>query len=376
VANRICKFMVDNSIGTYATAVGDAFLEDYFSGREVCEQHRKRVEMIVYRLNDCLNGNMPALRRSPHTSRISLTDQSVAILEEYLGWCEAHGYKPSTIRAKSKYCGDFLLYLADLGCEDVDDITPKRICTACLMFNNKGAWGHVRVFLRYLYDYCHVNSDYSPLIPHYRRPFVIPSVYTEDEIRRMEAVIDRTSKTGIRDYAMLLLVNRYGLRAGDIIKLVFSELDFKGGYIRLVQEKTYQPWEGKMLPEVRAALLDYINNARPNVDSDTVFLLTRAPFRGVGNSCMRNAINRCFLIAGIDVKGRRRGPHAFRSSLASSMVNDDVPYEVVRKVLGHAGPNAVRHYAKVDVERLREYAIPVPESAGLFARFLNGEVRI
>ena len=76
--------------------------------------------------------------------------------------------------------------------------------------------------------------------------------------------------------------------------------------------------------------------------------------------------------AGIDPDGRKQGAHAFRSSLASSMVNDNIPYEVVRKTLGHTDQNAIRSYARLDLEQLRGYALPVMEAAGTFAAFLEG----
>ncbi|MCL2670446.1 MAG: tyrosine-type recombinase/integrase [Clostridiales bacterium] len=76
--------------------------------------------------------------------------------------------------------------------------------------------------------------------------------------------------------------------------------------------------------------------------------------------------------AGIIPGGRSCGPHAFRSSLASSMVNDGLPYEAVRKTLGHTDPNAIKSYARLDIEQLRAYALPVPEASGGFADFLCG----
>ena len=76
--------------------------------------------------------------------------------------------------------------------------------------------------------------------------------------------------------------------------------------------------------------------------------------------------------AGIDPDGRKQGPHAFRSSLASPMVNDSIPYEVVRKTLWHTDQNAIRSYARLDLEQLRGYAIPVMEATGTFAAFLEG----
>ena len=334
------------------------------------------MKMIVRRLNDCHGGTVPVQHRTTYPDRDSLSDQYASILKDHLDWCSKNGRKAATIKAKFKYCGDFLLFLTRLECVNMAEMDASHICKVCVKFRNKNAWSHVRLFLKYLYNTHIVDNDFSSVVPRYRSPFVIPSVYTEEEIRRLETVIDRTSKTGIRDYAMLLLATRYGLRAGDITKLTMRELDFKGNRIRLTQEKTGQPWEGKMLPEVRGALLDYIDNARPDVGAETLFLLKRAPYHGVGNSSLREAMKRYFIKAGIDTAGRKHGPHALRSSVASSMVNDNVPYEVVRKALGHADPNAIKHYARLNIERLREYAIPVPEPTGIFAQLLNGEARI
>jgi len=375
IAHNVSEYMIARGIIGYTPEVGYAFLENYFSKRKISSQSKDRVRMVVSRLNDFCMERKPPSRTTDAPNREPLAGQFSTVLDAYLDWCAANGSKPSTIRAKSDFCGAFLRNLVDLGCGSIDRMNPEQVGRACLMFQNRNAWSHVRMFLRYLYGTSLVACDYSSIVPSYRRPVVLPSVYAEDDMRRLEEAVDLTSRSGIRDYAMLLLVTRYGLRAGDIVKLSFKELDFERGKIRLTQEKTGKPWEAAMLPEIRAALLNYIDNARPRVDTDTVFLLVRAPFHGVGNSSVRDALSRYFAKAGIAPKGRKRGPHAFRSSLASSMVNDNVPYEVVRRVLGHDDPNAVKHYAKIDIERLREYAIPVPEAAGIFARFLGGEVQ-
>ena len=79
-----------------------------------------------------------------------------------------------------------------------------------------------------------------------------------------------------------------------------------------------------------------------------------------------------FCKAGIDTTAKKHGPHVFRSSLASSVINGDIPYESVRKVLGHSDPDAIKHYARLDIEKLRECAIKVPEPTGTFLAFLNG----
>jgi site-specific recombinase XerD len=81
-----------------------------------------------------------------------------------------------------------------------------------------------------------------------------------------------------------------------------------------------------------------------------------------------------FTSAGVSISGKKHGPHALRSSLASSMINGGVSYEVTRHMLGHYDPEAIKHYAKVDIENLRSYAIDIPEPSGVFEEILNGGV--
>jgi integrase len=119
----------------------------------------------------------------------------------------------------------------------------------------------------------------------------------------------------------------------------------------------------------------YIENGRPGVDENYVFLRMKAPYQRITTSALRFATTRYFKEAGIDISGKKHGPHTFRSSLASSMVNDDIPYDVVRSILGHTDPDAVKHYAKLDIGRLREYAIEVPEPSGIFKEYLDGGIQ-
>ena len=102
------------------------------------------------------------------------------------------------------------------------------------------------------------------------------------------------------------------------------------------------------------------------------FLSLKPPFSHISVHLLGKLTSAAIRSAGIVPGGRKCGPHAFRASLASSMVNDDVPYEVVRNTLGHTDVNAIKSYAKLDVERLRVYALAVPEATGYFAKFLSG----
>jgi integrase len=270
-------------------------------------------------------------------------------------------------------CGWFLHNLTECGCTEFAQITASKIVTACLNLTSSSYLEPARTFLRYCADSGKTDRDYSYVLPPYRRPQPMPSVYSVDEIRRIEAAISRYTPVGKRDYALVLLGTRLGLRLDDIRTLKLGALDFETKTIRLVQEKTLTQLELPMAQELRAAMLDYIENARPDIDDDVVFRVSYAPHAMLQKNGVIAAYRRAVFKAKIKIGNRGCGPRAFRSPLASSMVNDGVPYEAVRKTLGHLDPNAISHYAKLDVERLRFYALPVPNATGSFAHFLAGK---
>ena len=365
--------MQQEAISVYEVRVGDEFIKNYLDTHKVSVSFQKTINTVIRRLNDYNEGEMYVLQYV--NTQIRLQKHYQDLLESYVVFCKENGNHVSTIKIKKRFCEDFLISLTELSCNDISKINSSKIANACLKFNNKDAWAVTRMFLKYLQEKNIIEHDYSTLIPNYSRPNLIPVTYSEDEILRFENAIDLTCKTGIRDYAMLLLATRLGLRSGDIVRLTFNDINFERNSIYIIQEKNMQPLELPLLPEVKKALLNYITNARPSVDKELrIFLRQNAPYQGITTSTIRHVTTKYFQKAKIDISGKKHGSHSFRSSLASSMINGDVPYDIVRKVLGHTDHNVIKHYAKVDIERLREYAIAVPKPSGLFELFLKGDL--
>ena len=211
-----------------------------------------------------------------------------------------------------------------------------------------------------------------PLVPHHRQTFRVPTTYSRDEILKVEKAIDRSTDIGKRDYAMLLLASRTGLRSCDIVNLTLDDLDFNNSRLRFSQQKTDEALDLPLIPEIKEALEQYIHTGRPHTSERRVFIRHHAPYQGITTSVMRFETSRYFRAAGIDIRGKKHGPHTFRSSLASSMVNSSIPYEAVRRILGHRDPDAIKCYAKLDIELLRQCAIEVPVPSGRFKEFLDG----
>ena len=248
------------------------------------------------------------------------------------------------------------------------------IVKALLLFSNKDRYADIKMLLRYLYENGMVNRDYSEIIPRFKRRIPIPTVYTVEEIKRTEEAIDTSTDTGKRNIAIIRLATRMGLRSGDIARLRTTEIDFKSGYISIVQEKTNLPLELQMPAEVSDSIYMHLENSKKNhALDDYVFHSMSAPYGRLTTSIIRHIVNESMSRAGIDTAGRKHGPHAFRSSLASLMIQDDCSYETVRRILGHSDPNVIKHYAKTDIEKLRLCAIEPPEPVGLFSDYLTGK---
>ncbi len=367
--NQLERYMTTNDIVTYDPSVGQRFIDDYVSTHALSKGSQQYINTVIRRLDNYCTNTYQIQQKPPATP---LPENYTTLMDAYLQKCRDDGNKESTITGKRQFLREFYCHLESLGCHDVRDADAAIIGKACVMQNNKDGWAVIRMFLQYLNCSGLMNHDFSTIIPHFKRAFRLPSTYTEDEVNRFEETIDTNSKIGKRDYAMLLLATRLGMRSGDIANLTFWSLDFGNDTIRITQQKTSEPLVLPMIPAVRTALADYLKNGRPESSQPYVFLRANAPFEKITTSVIRFETNKYFGKAGIDITGKRHGPHVFRSSLASSMINHLVSYDVVRKILGHTDPDAVRHYARVDIERLREYAIEPPAPSGRFKEFLEG----
>jgi integrase len=208
-------------------------------------------------------------------------------------------------------------------------------------------------------------------IPKPRRPQPFPSVYSAEEVQQIFAAIDTKTVVGKRDYAILSLAAMLGMRRSDIGNLTLGNIDFYRKSICIIQQKTNVPLEIELLPEVERALLSYIDKAKPANDNVPIFLSTRAPFAPLPSRSVYNIARKRFNSADISVDGKKQGTHSLRMSLATQLISEDVPYAVIQKILGQEDPNSTKHYAKIDVEKLRLYALDVPHPSGLFAERLG-----
>jgi site-specific recombinase XerD len=220
----------------------------------------------------------------------------------------------------------------------------------------------LRKFLKYLFDAGIIEQDFSALLQHLKpvRESKLPSVFTSDEIIQLETSIQRGSAVGKRNYAMLLLASRLGLRASDIVNLEFSNIDWGNKSIRLFQFKTGRPIELPLLCDVGDAIIDYVLHGRPKVEIKKIFVTATNPARTLAPNNIGIIVGRMLSEAGIDVKGRHHGGHALRHSLATGLLGNNVEISVISNILGHKNTETTMVYLGVNVQLLIECSMSVP----------------
>lgn len=220
----------------------------------------------------------------------------------------------------------------------------------------------LRMFLRFLIveGHCAAGLDAAiPVLAHWRLSS-LPRYLQAEEVERLIASCDPAVPVGRRDRAILLLLARLGLRAGDIVQLHLSDVDWKGAWIH-VCGKGRRHTRLPLTQEVGQAMVAYLQDGRPRTDADAFFVRCRAPFRAFRSHCAVSVIDdRALHRAGVP-RPSRGAAHLLRHSVAASMLRQGASLHEIAALLRHRSIETTQIYAKVDVTALRQIAQPWPE---------------
>jgi site-specific recombinase XerD len=219
----------------------------------------------------------------------------------------------------------------------------------------------MRSFLRYLQYRGEIHTDLSGCIPRVTRWRLanLPKYLSATQVQRILDGCDRNTAVGKRDYAILLLLARLGLRATEIVTLGLDDIDWTAGQLRL-QGKGAQQAVMPLPGEVARAIADYLQHGRPRSQSRRVFLRRNAPFIGFAkSSCISAVVKIAFDRAGVDAPSK--GAHVLRHTLATQMLRNGASLRQIGHLLRHRRSDTTLIYAKVDLPTLRSVALPWPE---------------
>jgi site-specific recombinase XerD len=186
----------------------------------------------------------------------------------------------------------------------------------------------------------------------------IPRAIAAEQVRLLLASINRRTAMGCRDYAILLLLARLGLRSGEVASLELDNIDWNTGQLS-VRGKSGQRSELPLPAEVGEAIAAYLQHGRPQSTSRRVFLRAKAPIRGFrGASGVGSIVRHRLQRAGLNAP--TLGAHQFRHGLATQMLRQGASLDEIGEVLGHHNPQTTTIYTKVDLDALRALAMPWP----------------
>ena len=222
----------------------------------------------------------------------------------------------------------------------------------------------LRSFLRFLFQRGQIEANLAEAVPTVAdwRLSTIPKYLSVEEIEGLLDACDQSTRTGRRDYAILVLLARLGLRAGEVVALELDDIDWRAGEI-VVRGKGLLHDRLPLLPAVGEALAAYLRWDRPPVSTRRVFVRMRAPLRGfAGPSTVSTIVRRALDRAGLNPP--LKGAHLLRHSLATAMLRSGASMAEIGEILRHRSPNTTEIYAKIDFAGLSSLAQPWPVAGG------------
>ncbi len=281
-------------------------------------------------------------------------------------------FAESTVRTVRSAIRGFFFDLESRGITSLKGVTLAEISSGVTQTAKRYAGGlhsalfSLRVFLRHLYANGFTSQDLSLAIPEMaacRKTF--REGFTVDEIKRLLNSPDE-SDVGKRDYAMMLLASQTGLRACDVVNLKRADIDWRTSEIRIVQRKTGKPISLPLEPESGNAIADYLLHCRPVSDLPYIFLCHPGEKRPINNRSASAIATRHLRRAKIVSAVPWRGFHSFRRSFGTRMLQNEIPLELLRQLLGHMKIDSLKPYLSTEEQGLKKCALGLigGESAG------------
>jgi len=368
---HIGLYLEKQGLNSFTEEAGMRFLEsryDFFSREKAGTLTQAQINSLrIIRMLGDFQQHGSVLRRY-YKQKMVLESQSFKqCLERFQTHCRSKEYSKVTCNHYRKTTERFLSYIESQNVCEADCILVRHIpdyVKTLLGYSYKSVEQQLcglRCFLRFLIQ---EGVDAQPLIEAVpsikaRKQNRIPSVWTPENVEKLIKAIDRGNPAGKRDYAIILLAARLGIRTIDIKRLKIADLNWTDSQLELHSSKTGAVVKLPLLPDVGWAIIEYLKNGRPKVDSPYVFLRHLAPLVPFSDEDrLHQIIIKYMKIARIPISPhKKKGMHSLRHTLASRLLAEKTPLPVISDILGHANTDSTAVYLKVDIKQLRECAL-------------------
>lgn len=365
--SQLLEFMDSYGIREYNMDVGIRFISEWYGFKAdgtLSRINRSRLQDLTMLSEMQLHGIF-VLRRRNRNYHIPITFREAT--DEFLAHRRFCGIIEKNMGTIGLYLERFFQYLVSQSVESIEQITGSHIhgyLRYISGFSNQSK-DHMMRTVRQFMEFCWQNkyhsqnlSSFAPNV-HFDKRARIPSAYSQDEVMKILGMVDRSNPVGKRNYAILLLITRLGLRSGDVSRLRFENFDWEHNRLTLTQHKTGRPLTLPLLEDVGLAVIDYLKFGRPDSESSAVFLNHKPPFKDFNSSSLYGTVSNYIRKAGLTVPGKKRGPHSLRHSLASRLLEENVPLPVISEILGHATTETTAVYLTIGIDQLRRCALEV-----------------
>jgi site-specific recombinase XerD len=281
---------------------------------------------------------------------------------EYLK--QERGLRESSVNHYRFYLRQFAAYLEKVQVKNISRLSAPVLSGFVTEYRRRVVWsglrngcGVIRVFLRYLYREGVLNRDLSSVIeyPQKFRHSGIPRSIGWDDIKTVLESVDRRDPIGKRDYALLLLLALYGLRAREIVAMTIDDIDWRNDRLKVPERKAGHSTAYPLSPIVGEAILDYLKNGRPQTKDRHIFFRDQAPIAPITGAAISSRCAHYLGKAGVRVP--RPGSHTFRHSCVQRLVDANFSLKSIGDYVGHRDTASTQIYGKVAVEALREVAL-------------------
>lgn len=296
----------------------------------------------------------------PPSTRM-LSKRHRTIVDEYLCYQKRRNMSPGTLSNHKRDAERFLVFVASSGFR-LEQVGSQGMDSYLQQLGSmrraslSGIMGRLRAFIRYLDKQGEVSAGLALTIPQvrlYSDARILPT-WPRECIEHLLNSVDRSDAVGKRDYVILILAARYGIRSGDITNLRLDNIHWRSEEIAFVQQKTGNALQLPLTVDVGDAIIDYLRNARPASTCRHLLLTCVTPVTPLGPKGICSVVVRQLRRAGIELPdGCRANLRSLRYSVATNLLHADTPLATIASVLGHADLESTHCYLKLDIESLR-----------------------
>lgn len=363
---KVKRYMMANNIKMFDSSVGKGYLLEKFGSKDHNQLAKGQKDLIHVVRILCEFSETGSIR--PIKEQIVFAGAVGKAMTAYISYRISLRLSKHTIEEGGQHLCRFYKYLDKANVHSAKEISQLHVLNFIKTIDPKYSTltyrtlESIRGFLKYAYKERLIEQDLATIVPKYnhnRQPR-LPSFYSPKEIEAMIASIDRGTPVGKRNYAIVLLAARLGLRASDIANIKFDNLFWDRSTIILDQFKTGKRIELPILPDVGNAIIDYLRYGRPKSECRSVFLKACSPYSPVRRDAITGIVHSCIVRAGINISQRKHGPHALRHSLASILLERETVLPVISEVLGHESTASTNYYLRIDRRSMSKCTLEVP----------------